>query len=429
VEDNQNSKRILIVGGGFVGLTLAAKLLKNLNSYVIVLEKNTKKIEEFLIHEYGVYEPGLNSIFKDARECNRLHFVQTLGELPVDIVFICINTSKNELNRHDSLISVIEGLFYNIVRNGYIFLRSTVPVGTTTIVKNYLVKSDRSDLRISFAPERTVEGIALKELDSLPQLVGSTDYDSLEIGTRILESFKFSIIQTSNSEVAEFIKLMSNIWRDSTFAIANEFALFAESLNLNIFEILEKANFDYPRAGIPYPGPVGGPCLSKDTYLFLESFKGETNNDSIIYKARKQNEKITTIAFQKIIKFIDVNLAKKKILIIGGAFKGKPRTNDIRSGFTQELVKMLRGHQLQVAIWDPTLLPRDLLVDADCYTTSLDFETYDVVVIGNNANFILEEPVVNFLLNLPNATLIIDMWGATKNLDIKAKIYRYGVGI
>jgi hypothetical protein len=70
-----------------------------------------------------------------------------------------------------------------------------------------------------------------------------------------------------------------------------------------------------------------------------------------------------------------------------------------------------------------------LLVDADCYTTSLDFETYDVVVIGNNANFILEEPVVNFLLNLPNATLIIDMWGATKNLDIKAKIYRYGVGI
>lgn len=90
---------------------------------------------------------------------------------------------------------------------------------------------------------------------------------------------------------------MCNIWRDSTFAISNEFAIFAESLNLDIFEIIEKANFKYPRSVIPKPGPVGGPCLSKDTYIFLESMEKHLIENSIILKSRKQNEKITKVGF------------------------------------------------------------------------------------------------------------------------------------
>jgi NADH dehydrogenase FAD-containing subunit len=52
VDDNKSKKNILIVGGGFVGLTLAAKLLKNKENYATVLETNLEKVNNFHVKNY-----------------------------------------------------------------------------------------------------------------------------------------------------------------------------------------------------------------------------------------------------------------------------------------------------------------------------------------------------------------------------------------
>jgi hypothetical protein len=184
----------------------------------------------------------------------------------------------------------------NLISSGHIYLRSTVPVGTTVKIHNAIQSSSRDDIKIFYAPERTAEGVALKELDSLPQIIGSPESTNLKIGADMLSTLGFEIIETTNSETAEFIKLMCNIWRDSTFAISNEFAIIAESLNLDVFEIIEKANFQYPRATVPKPGPVGGPCLSKDTYILFESLDQSLHENSIVLRSRKQNEKLVDLA-------------------------------------------------------------------------------------------------------------------------------------
>jgi UDP-N-acetyl-D-mannosaminuronic acid dehydrogenase len=113
----------------------------------------------------------------------------------------------------------------NLISSGHIYLRSTVPVGTTAKIYNAIQSSSRNDIKIFYAPERTAEGVALKELDTLPQIIGSPEFASLKIGADMLSTLGFEIIETTNSETAEFIKLMCNIWRDSTFAISNEFAI------------------------------------------------------------------------------------------------------------------------------------------------------------------------------------------------------------
>ena len=51
---DKKAKRILIVGGGFVGLTLAAKLLKSKEIFVTVLENNVEKVDSFL-HKIMVF--------------------------------------------------------------------------------------------------------------------------------------------------------------------------------------------------------------------------------------------------------------------------------------------------------------------------------------------------------------------------------------
>jgi len=421
---------ILIVGGGFVGLTLAAKLLKIKQHKVTVLEINNEKINNFYHQQYGIYEPGLDEILSSSFADKRINFIQKIDNTKFSVVFVCINTNKAEVNRLEKQISMINLLSDNLVNSGHIYLRSTVPVGTTAKIYDAIKSSPRSDIKVFYAPERTAEGVALKELDSLPQIIGSPESTSLKIGADMLNTLGFEIIETTNSETAEFIKLMCNIWRDSTFAISNEFAMIAESLGLDVFEIIEKANFQYPRATIPKPGPVGGPCLSKDTYLFFESLDQSLHENSIILRSRKQNEKLVDLAFDVINKYVEINPNKNKICFLGATFKGKPRTNDFRNSFTQDLINMLNSHNFEIKVWDPTLTPPDLLEHSNLLAKDLELNNSDIVVIGNNANFIFENEVNVFLESLIDSALIVDMWGVTRQLkNLRANIYSFGVKV
>ena len=430
VDVNSSKIEILVVGGGFVGLTLAAKLLKNSNTNLIVLENNLEKISKFRIKEYGIFEPGLDEALNSGIDKSRLKFVSDLSELKFNLAFICINTNKGELNRIDKLSDLIDTLTKHLVNSGQIYLRSTVPVGTTTKIHKSLKASLRNDLMIFYAPERTAEGMALSELDSLPQIIGSPVFSEVEIGRKMLHSLGFEVIETKNSESAEFIKCMCNIWRDTTFAISNEFAVFAEDLNLDIFEIIEKANFRYPRSKIPKPGPVGGPCLSKDTYLFLESLSEVLATDSIILKSRKLNENLVNIASKVISDYVGNNPNQNKICFLGAAFKGNPRTNDFRNSFTQELIHVIKNKKFEIRVWDPTIISDDLLEYSVYFEKELISKDTNIVVIGNNANFISETEVTVFLENLLDSALIVDMWGVTRELkNIKANVYRFGVKV
>lgn len=426
--------KILVIGGGFVGLTLSAKLLKNEKISVVVLEQSQTKIFNFRNQNYMIYEPELDNLFNASTKQGRLKFEQYINGEFFDAIFICVNTQKNDKNRLANQFKLFDELKSSLNHEGHLYLRSTVQVGLTSQLYKYIQNSTRKDIKLFFAPERTAEGSALQELDFLPQILGSPNIYDLDIGSEMLKSLGFNVLQTSNSESAEYIKLVCNVWRDSIFAISNEFAVMAESLNLNIFEILEKANFEYPRANIPKPGPVGGPCLSKDTYILMESISPETITDSLVLAARKQNENLENIALLKILEYSKLAGFKPKIIFLGAAFKGKPRTNDFRDSFTSVMIQKIYGLDLEfeIGIWDPSLKPEDLLDSKEYYVSELDSDKYGIVVFGNNAEFLLTEKVSSFLSNLDSKSLVIDMWGVVENTDvIGGALYKFGckVGI
>jgi UDP-N-acetyl-D-mannosaminuronic acid dehydrogenase len=427
VENNISSRKILIVGGGFVGLTLAAKLLKSEGIFVTIIEKNLSKLHGFRNKFFGIYEPGLEQLFDLALQNKRLDFVETLDDLIFDTLFICINTNKNDKSRLNSIIELVTSLFKNLQVSADIFLRSTVPVGTTREFNSYIQRSKRSDLKVYFAPERTAEGLALNELDKLPQILGAPISYDLARGNDLLTNLGFQVIEATNSETAEFTKLICNIWRDSSFAIANEIAMFSEELDLDVYEILEIANFNYPRGKIPKPGPVGGPCLSKDTYLFLESIETELGQESIILKGRKLNEKLNDLALDKVISFAEAQPNIRVVRFMGAAFKGNPRTNDVREGLSLNLIKKLKHRGIKIEVWDPTLSPGDLHEYSDYYSTNLEVNNPEIIVIGNDSKMIFNEQILIFLKNLSSSSLIVDLWGVTRNFrDISAQVYRFG---
>ena len=425
------SKKILVVGGGFVGLTLSAKLIKTKNTTVTVLEVDTDRLASLSNGNFYVNEPGLHSILLNAIDEKTVNFAGVVSSSDYDAVFICIGTPLSIISENlpGDIFSLVNLVSSCLRKNGMVFLRSTVEIGTTEKFAVGVQKTGRADISIYFLPERTAEGVALIELDTLPQIIGAASNSKIESVTEFLLEIGLDIVKCSSAESAEFVKLISNAWRDTIFGVSNEIALMAESIGLDAAEIIYVANFKYPRANIPSAGPVGGPCLYKDSHILLNSFSQEFREKSIIYSARALNEKVELNIYELLLQHLEIG---SEVLFIGAAFKGSPKTNDIRNGLTSNLIRRIQRDekQIDVRIWDPTLEPADLLDLAQFKINLLSDFSPKIVVIGNNSQEIISKSVIDFLNKLSPKTLIIDPWRMYLNSKKScAKVYHLGIGL
>ena len=418
-----------IVGGGFVGITLASHLVQNGDVKVVLFERDTKKTELFRQGKYQVFEPELDAVLDKARIENRLQFEDESAE-NLDLVFICVGTPKgvSQAKQLAVFTSVVKNLENRIRENGLIFLRSTVSLGTTDLLGKEISSSTRSDLSLFFAPERTAEGNAMHELRTLPQVLGCA-LGSIGDGSSALKALGFTTIETSSAKAAELVKLTCNTWRDTIFAFANEIAMIADQEGVDSREVITSANLNYVRGGIPKPGPVGGPCLSKDSHILISNLRNHSN--SMILAGRNLNESIT----KKLAAYIILeSRSNEKYLVqfLGAAFKGKPFTNDVREGLADQLISLLTGaagSNLHYRITDKTLEREDLL-GLEQYWTRVDFfENPNMVIIGHDGESLFDPETVNYLQNLANNVSIIDLWGSVSSIqNIKAQILTFGSG-
>ena len=144
-------------------------------------------------------------------------------------------------------------------------MRSTVKIGTTRNLVHPVLEASGKRFDLAFCPERTVEGQALEELRWLPQIVGG---ETLDVTVRAGQLFQFltpTVVRVSSVETAEMVKLVDNSQRDVHFAYSNEVARVCDVIGISAAEVIQAGKRGYPRTNLPMPGPVGGPCLEKDS--------------------------------------------------------------------------------------------------------------------------------------------------------------------
>ena len=180
--------------------------------------------------------------------------------------------------------------------NDHIILRSTVKIGTTRNLVKKILDQKKIRYDISFCPERTIEGKALEELRYLPQIISGDNKNAIIKSRNLFTKVTNKVVNVSSLEAAEMIKLVDNMQRDVKFSISNEVALMCQNKNLDVNEIIRKGK-NLIRDNLFDPGPVGGPCLEKDTYILSTSFK-KINKPKIALTARKLNESIPKILYQ-----------------------------------------------------------------------------------------------------------------------------------
>jgi nucleotide sugar dehydrogenase len=433
MKKSSNKPKICVIGLGYVGLTLAIKLAEK-NFQVVGIEKDPYIIKQTKKGRSHFYEPQINIKIKKVLNKNFKIYTKIKKEFTAEIYIITVGTplDQNGKFRIDFIKNVCKELSTILKNNDTVILRSTVKVGTTrNIVYQYFKKLGKK-INIGYCPERTQEGKALKELTTLPQIVSGINKKSLEIGTKLFSKITKEIITLSSLEAAELLKIVDNTYRDSSFAFANEIALVASSLGLSANEIITAGKKNYKRTNIPLPGPVGGPCLAKDTYILGESLKEHNFIPKISLESRKLNEQLPSYILKKIkSKLKNKILSNLKISMLGFAFKGNPETSDLRGSISIQFVKQLnkKFKQSKIIGFDPVVANSDL---SKHFPKKLKFKQdinqmfnkVDLVLILNNHEVFKKLNIEKLSKNMKKGGIIFDCWSLFEKK--KKKLNRIG---
>lgn len=429
---------VCVLGQGYVGLTLSLVLAEK-GHKVLGIDKSKSIISSLKKAKSPISEKSVDSLLKKHLGKNFVVSENIHDEHDVFVTSVGTPLEQNKIPNMEHVKQACEEIGSYIKKGNLLVLRSTVPVGTTRNIAVPVIEKKSGlkageDFDVVFAGERTIEGNAIAELQTNPQIIGGISEKSTNAAKKLFETITKTIIPVSNIETAELTKLIDNTYRDVHFAYSNEIALICECLKIDAKECIEAANHDYPRNKIPVPSPgVGGPCLSKDPYIIAHSVKPFGFQPEVIMKSRWINEYIPIHLANKITKKLNdikPNENETKIFVIGFAYKGNPETNDTRDSPTLTIVNELKKHKFNIFGFDP-LLSADEISKFGVTPSSIEngFEKADCVVIVNNHKSYLEMNIDKLISKTTKPCLFVDCWNQFRSVESKEGIIYTGVGI
>lgn len=421
----QDIADVAVYGLGFVGLTLAVALA-DAGYRVVGLEIRQDLRGLIRAGRAPFLEPHLSEGIVRNLASGALSVEDADASVKAAVHIITVGTPLDESGKcRLDMISRVTSQIATQLRDGdLVCLRSTVRVGTTRGVVKTILDSSGASFKLAYAPERTLEGNALRELTELPQVVGGLDDESTSTASAFFSRVTSSLVRVSSLEVAELIKLTDNAFRDVRFAFSNEIASIAGAWNVDGDEVLRAARLGYPRTSVADAGPVGGPCLSKDGLILAESAEMVEQSADLALAARKRNLGMT----QSVSEAIDGRCPQRgSIAVLGLAFKGTPATDDTRdSPVLKVLEQVLRNRpDCKVLVFDPCdARPEETWWDkTPSGSKNRVFfvnewqeacASANVVLIGNDHPSILDLPLTAVAEVAAGDACIIDFWSSRR---------------
>ena len=333
--------RILIIGGGYVGLAYAGFLAKNHDITIFDINKN--KVNDINQGKIPSKEKEIILSFEEFK--NNIKATSKLS-YEFDMFLLCLPTNYDDQNNQfntSGLEKIIEKITQN-TKNKIILIKSTVPVGfTATMVKKYSKK-------VLFSPEFLREGSSYDDIKNPSRIVvgGCTETSKTALEILNHKSEINSEIILCNTSEAEAIKLFSNTFLAMRIAFFNELDSFCLDRNLDTKKIIEGVSLDkriLPGYNNPSFG-YGGYCLPKDTKQLLSNY--------------------TEIPQNLIESIVKANLTRKKFLAqyikklnpsTVGVYKlaMKKGSDNFRESSVIGVINLLEEMNLRVQIYEPSM--------------------------------------------------------------------------
>jgi len=385
------SRDVVIVGGcGHVGLPLGIAFAQTGLS-VTLFDTNVRVVGEVQAGKMPFREALADDALQEVVGDGRLLATtdpSSVGQAEHVVVVVGTPVDDHLTPDPNAVPSAVAALAGDLNAGQHLVLRSTVFPGVTAVVER-LIGAAGLELDISFCPERIAEGMALKELRILPQIVAGRTERSVQRASDLFSHLTSSIVVLSVEE-AELAKLFTNTWRYIKFAAANQLFMIANDHGLDFERIRAAMRLDYPRAAdLPGPGFAAGPCLLKDT-MQLATF--DSNHFTLGHASVMVNEGLPLYVVDRLEQRYD--LPAITVGILGMAFKGE--SDDVRSSLAYRLRRLLRFKAGRVLCTDPFVS-----VDPDLVPLEVVLEQADLLIIGAPHRVYAD---------LETASPVVDLW-------------------
>jgi UDP-N-acetyl-D-glucosamine dehydrogenase len=328
--------KVCVIGLGKIGLPLAVQFAKN-GIEVIGVDINAQTVE--LINSGKEPFPGeenLEKFLKEVLESNKFSATTNFGEAIklANAVVVLVPLIVDTEGKPDftSIDLATKEIAKNLQKGTLVSYETTLPIGTTRnrfrkILEELSGLKVGKDFNLVFSPERVSSGRIFEDLKNYPKIVGGVTPACTQKGVEFYNQALIFNLRTDlekpngvwpqvSSEASEFVKLAETTYRDVNIGLANQFAIHADELSLNIQEIIAAAN-SQPYSHIHTPGiAVGGHCIPVYPHFYLSTDPKAT----IVQAARKQNAEIPNYYLNKI-RTAAGSLQGLKILILGLAYR------------------------------------------------------------------------------------------------------------
>lgn len=352
--------KITMIGTGYVGL-VTGTCLAGLGNDVICVDIDENKINKLNDGIIPIYEPGLKDLIETNIKEKRISFTTNIqyGIKESDVIFIAVGTPSDDKGNAD--LSFVCDVAKNIGKymNKYTVIvdKSTVPVGTSDIVKKIIKENQKIDIEYDLIsnPEFLREGEAIKDFMNPDRIV--IGYET-EKSRKIMEKIYSGIERTgkpimyTDIKSAELIKYASNAMLATRISFMNMLAPLCEKVNANIKEVSKGLGLDsrigprFLQAGVGY----GGSCFPKDIKALIKTLEENNCNADLLNAVENINELQKKCIIPKI-KSVLGNLKGKTIAIWGLAFK--PKTDDMREAPSIKIIGELQKLGANIKAFDP----------------------------------------------------------------------------
>ena len=372
-----SAERIVVVGIGYVGLSLAVLLSQR--HEVVAVDIDPERVAAVNRRESPLVDSEISHFFasKDLQLSASLDADEAFRDATVVIVATPTNYDSDTNSFDTATVESTIARAHSVNPNALIVVKSTVPIGFTERVRRELGLTN-----LVFSPEFLREGNALHD-NLFPSriIVGDDGVLGQRFATLLLEcaeSEDTPVLLTGSTE-AEAIKLFSNTYLALRVAYFNEIDSFAIGHDLDARALIDGVSLD-PRIGAGYNNPsfgYGGYCLPKDTKQLLANYRDlpQTTIRAVVEANEQRKE------------FIAADIARRNPGVVGiHRLAMKAGSDNFRESSVLGVIDRLRARGFEVIVFEPNLDGDSI----DGFALVNDFAEFvdrsDIIVANRNAS-------------------------------------------
>ena len=360
----EETKRITVIGLGYVGLPLAVEFAKKY--HVIGLDINQGRVVELkngIDKTLEVESDDLKEVLTDDLAGDKgLYITSESADMAgSNIYIVTVPTPTDEFNKpvFTPLIKASEAVGNVMIKGDIVIYESTVYPGATEEICVPILEQNsglvyNTDFFAGYSPERINPG---DKKHTVTKILKVTSGSTPEIGKVVDDLYKSIITAGTHMapsiKVAEAAKVIENSQRDINIAFVNELSKIFRLLDIDTKAVLEAAGTKWNFINFT-PGLVGGHCIGVDPFYLAQKAIEVGYNPEIILAGRKMNDSMGGYVAQETIKMMikkGATIKNSNVLVLGITFKED--CPDIRNSRAIDIIREFETFNVNVDVYDP----------------------------------------------------------------------------